>query len=93
MAEPRQITFSYEELASILIKDQAIHEGLWGIYVEFGIGGANISPAEGIDVVPAAIVPLQRIGLQKFDDTVPGLTVDAAEVNPAPTASGVTGDE
>jgi hypothetical protein len=93
MAEPRQIAYSYEELASLLIKEQEIHEGLWGVFFEFGIGGTNVSPAEGVDAVPAAIVPLQRIGLQKFDVKVPGLTVDAAEVNPAPTASGVTGNE
>jgi hypothetical protein len=83
MAEPRQITFAYQELAEILIRQQDIHEGLWAVFVEFGIGGANISPGPGADAVPAAIVPIQRMGIQKFDDEVPGLTVDAAKVNPA----------
>ncbi len=83
MAEPRQIAFPYQELATILVRRQGIHEGLWGVYVELGIGGANVSPAPGVDAVPAAIVPLQRIGIQRFDEEVEGLTVDAAVVNPA----------
>ena len=34
-------------------------------------------------MVPTAIVPIQRVGIQRFDVEVEGLTVDAAEVNPA----------
>lgn len=83
MAEARQITFTYRELAEILVKQQDVHEGLWGIYAEFGIGAANINPAPGADAVPSAIVPLQRFGIQRFDEEVQGLTVDAAIVNPA----------
>jgi len=83
MAESRQIAFPYKRLAEILIKEQGIHEGLWGVYAELGIGGANVSPAPGASAVPAAIVPLQRIGIQRFDEEVEGLTVDAAVVNPA----------
>ncbi len=83
MAEPRQLTFSYQELAEILVKQQGIHEGLWGIYAEFGLGAANV-PAPG-GSVPAAVIPLQRMGIQKFDIEVEGLTVDAAVVNPATT--------
>jgi hypothetical protein len=43
----------------------------------------NFSPAQDVDAIPAAIVPLQRLGIQRFDEEVKGLTVDAAEVNPA----------
>ncbi len=45
--------------------------------------GMNFSPAPDADVIPAAIVPLQRLGIQRFNEEVKGLTVDAAEVNPA----------
>jgi hypothetical protein len=87
MAEPRQYLFSYKEIAEALVKQEEIHEGLWGIYVEFGIGAANIGTTpESNDTVPAAIVPIQRIGIQKFDQPS-NMTVDAAEVNPAPKAS------
>lgn len=82
MPEARQITFSYQELAEVLIKQQDIHEGLWGIYVEFNIMATNVNGPEG-NVVPAAIVPVQRLGIQRFDVEVENLTVDAAQVNPA----------
>lgn len=83
MPETRQITFTYEELAEILVKQQGIHEGLWGVYFELGIGGGNVPSPDG-NFVPAAVVPLQRMGIQKFDEETKGLTVDAAVVNPAP---------
>jgi hypothetical protein len=83
MAEPRQITFSYQEVAELLVRHQDIHEGLWGVYFELGLGAANINPAPDANAVPTALVPLQRMGIQKFDEEVKGLTVDAAAVNPA----------
>ncbi len=87
MPETRQIIFSYKEIAEILIKHQDIHEGLWGIYVEFGISAANVNTSPEGDSMPAAIVPLQRMGLQRYDVEVSGLSVDAAVVNPASESS------
>lgn len=84
MPEARQINFSYREIAEILVKQQGIHEGLWGIYVEFGIGAANVGNTPGGDLTPTAMVPLARMGIQRYDEEAPGLTVDAAVVNPAP---------
>ncbi len=84
MPETRQVVYTHQEIAEVLVKEQGIHEGLWGLYVEFNISGANINSAPGAPAVPAAIIPLQRLGIQRFDEEVPGLTVDAAVVNPAP---------
>ncbi len=84
MPETPQILFSYQEIAEALVKQQGIHEGLWGLYVEFDIAVTHVSDQEGVNTVPAAIVPVQRIGLQRFDEEVGGLTVDAAVANPAP---------
>lgn len=84
MAAPRQIEFSYQELAELMVKQQGIHEGLWGIFVEFGIGAANVSPTASGPAVPTAIVPIQRMGIIKADEEIPGITVDAAVVNPEP---------
>ena len=82
MAEPRQYVFSYKEIAEALVKQEGIHEGLWGLYIEFGIGAANIATTpDSNDTTPAAIVPLQKLGIQRFDEAS-NLTVDAAEVNP-----------
>ena len=82
MAEVNQITFSYKELAEVLVKKEGIHEGLWGIWVEFGVKGANIgSDPERGDLLPAAIIPIVKIGIQRFKEESQ-LTVDAAKVNP-----------
>lgn len=83
MAESRQYLFKFKELAELMIKSQNIHDGFWGIYVEFGIQGTNlnISPDQE-NLVPTAIIPVLHIGLQRFDQPN-SLTVDASAVNPA----------
>lgn len=86
MAEANQILFNYKEVAEALIKKQNIHEGLWGIYLEFGLGAININTEQALDsLTPAAIVPVRRIGIQRFPEAN-SLTVDAAQVNPLPTS-------
>jgi hypothetical protein len=82
MAETSQIIFSHKEVVEALIKQEGIHEGIWGLWIKFGIQGANVG-AGPTNLVPAAIVPVLEIGLQKFEE-VTNLSVDAAEVNPAP---------
>ncbi len=82
MAEVKSIEFNYKEVAEALIKHNDIHEGLWGISIKFGIQAANISAGPGEDLTPAAIVPVLKIGLQKFEEEN-SLSVDAAKVNPS----------
>ena len=82
MAEPIQIVFSYKEVAEALLKTQGIHEGIWGLYIKFGISAANVGPTPDA-LSPAAIVPILQIGLQKFDEEN-NLAVNAAMVNPKP---------
>lgn len=81
MAEATQIVFTHREVVEALLKKQGIHEGIWGIYIKFGIKGANVGLADA-DLMPAAIVPVLEIGLQKFDKEN-NLALDAAQVNPA----------
>ena len=87
MAEPKNYIFEFKEVAEALVKQQGLHEGIWGLYLEFGLQGANINlPPAGQDtenIIPAAIVPVMKIGLQRFDK-LNQLSVDAAKVNPAP---------
>lgn len=83
MAEPKVITFNYQEIVTALVKDQNIHEGIWGIYLEFGLAAANVNaPGNEFALVPAAIVPVVKMGIQRFEKEN-SLTVDAAKVNPA----------
>lgn len=87
MAEANQILFDYKEVAEALIKKHGLHEGMWGVYLEFGLGTANLNTEQVPDsLTPAAIVAVRRIGLQRFPEPN-NLTVDAAQVNPPPIAS------
>ena len=81
MAETSQYIFTYQEVAEALVKRQDLHEGIWALYVEFSLGAANIQGPGGA-TVPAAIVPLTKIGLQRAE-AVSAIAVDAAVVNPA----------
>jgi hypothetical protein len=82
MAETNQIGFAYQEIATILVKHQEIHEGHWGVVFEFNVGGGLIPAApNSTKMVPGIIVPISKIALQKFDE--PNLmTIDASKVNP-----------
>lgn len=85
MPEIKTYTLNLPEIAEVLIKKLDIHEGLWGVYLEFGIGAANV-PAnpEGKAIAPAIIGLVQKIGIQRFDSPN-NLTVDAAQLNPPKT--------
>jgi hypothetical protein len=83
MAEVTNYLFDYKEVAEALIKKQGIHEGLWHVAIEFGFAAQNIRTPNGF--APAAIIPVQKIGLVRTPDAS-NLTVDAAEVNPASTS-------
>ena len=82
MPETKQIIYSYKEVVEALIRYSDIHEGIWGIFVRFGISGANVGTTpEAHDEKPAAIVPVQEIGLVRVNE-VNNLSVDASIVNP-----------
>lgn len=81
MAIADRYTFTHQELAEMMVKSQDIHEGNWGLYVEFGLKGTNVKTDESM--APAALVLVQKLGLQRFEESSP-LAVDAAEVNPVP---------
>jgi hypothetical protein len=85
MAEPERYAFSYKEIAEALVKKQRIHEGIWGIYIEFGIQAANAGPSDD-ELRPVAIIPVLKIGLQRFSKEN-NLAVDAARVNPKPVGA------
>jgi hypothetical protein len=82
MPEVTQIAFKHAEIVELLIKKQGIHEGIWGLFVKFGLNASNIGPNE-TELMPAAILGVLEIGLQKFDKES-NLALDAAKVNPAP---------
>jgi hypothetical protein len=82
MPETSQVTFSFKEIATLLVKAQDIHEGFWGLFVNFGLQASNAGPNEN-ELRPSALIPILNLGLQKFDKET-NLSVDAAKVNPKP---------
>jgi hypothetical protein len=82
MAEPTQILFTYKEVVTALLKQQAINEGIWSLAVSYGIAAINAGPNQE-QLSPAAIVPLVGIGIQKATE-ITNLSVDASIANPKP---------
>jgi len=82
VAEANQILFDYKEVAEALIRKQNIHEGIWGLYIEFGFGATNLGDEATKLFTPTAIVSVRKIGLQRFPEES-NLTMDASKVNPA----------
>ncbi|MEO5858350.1 MAG: hypothetical protein ABIR33_05310 [Pyrinomonadaceae bacterium] len=89
MAETKQIVFNFQEIVTALIKKENIHEGIWMIYIEFGLAAINApvsdSGGELTDplkyLMPAALLPIKTIGIQRAEQ-LSNLAVDAAVVNP-----------
>jgi len=89
MPEKEKVAFNHKEITEMLIKQDNIHEGYWGIYFEFAMFGGmipfpppqNTAPSPETPLMPAAIIPIIKIGITKFDSPN-ALTVDAAQVNP-----------
>lgn len=71
-------TCTMEELAGVLVRHFGITTGCWGVYVEFAIGGVNVQdPQKGL--MPAAMVPIVKIGIQPFPKGTPS-TVTAGSL-------------
>lgn len=82
MSEVNTITLSHKELVEVLIKHQRLHEGIWQLYIEFGISAVNMLFGDD-QASPAAVVPINKIGLHRAEKETP-LGLDASKVNPAP---------
>jgi hypothetical protein len=83
MAEVNQYVFSHKEVIETLIRKQELHEGIWSLAFQLGMGITNVpSPTGGEGSVPAAIVSILSVGLQKTENEGP-LALDAAKVNPS----------
>jgi len=76
MPENQLVSFSAKEIAERLVRERGITKGHWGLYVKFGLGGANVGDGASV-MFPAAIVTVQEIGIQQFPEPNP-LTVDAS---------------
>lgn len=85
MAEASRFWFTYHEVATALIKQQDIRDGIWAVSCEFGLAAITAGPDDE-RLAPTAMVPVRRIGLVKVEE-LGVLSVDASVVNPPPTRS------
>lgn len=82
MADTQQILFLHKDIAEMLIKRQGLHEGCWGICLEFGISVGSVEfPPQSGNANPGATLTVSKIGIQRSDVPNP-LAVNAADVNP-----------
>jgi len=90
MANATRYDISFEEVATALVRYLDIHEGLWTIGTSFQFNGKNIG-TDKKEMRPGFIGVLNQMNLVRVTEAIPGLTVDAALVNPpvfATTAKG-----
>ena len=73
--------YSMKDLATALVKASDIHEGIWRVGFKFELRAANVNM--GGQQVPAAFLPIVRVDITRVE-VLDDLSVDAAEVNPAP---------
>jgi hypothetical protein len=80
----QNVQFTFKEVAEALVRQAGLTDGHWGILLRFGIQGMNITNQDNKEeMIPAALVPVMEIGLQRFSKPSP-LSVDAAKVTPGP---------
>jgi len=80
MAKVNQYVFDFKEVVEALLRKQGIHEGIWGIFVEFGLAAANAGQTDE-QLLPTAIIPIKKIGIHRLEKET-NLAVDASKVNP-----------
>jgi hypothetical protein len=76
VATPAKYVYDFKEVTEALLRQEGISDGLWNVYIEFGIAAANMGPTPQ-DIRPAAIVPIMKIGIVQTNDRS-NLTVDAS---------------
>jgi len=79
MGDVNQYIFTPRAVVEALIKMQGLREGIWGLYMEFGVVSTTAGPTKE-QQVPAAVVPVVKLGLQRMA-AENNLAVDAATIN------------
>lgn len=81
---PIESPLSMRELTVLLIKHYGIHEGTYDLLVEFQIGMGAVGP-DPTSLTPGAMIGVSKVGLVLAKENGQS-SVDAALVNPAPSA-------
>jgi hypothetical protein len=84
MPDIKRLVVDFKDLATWMVKENDIHDGIWGIFARFGLNVVNAQTVyqDNPPVVrPAVVAPLLELGIQEYKE-VNELSVDAAVVNP-----------
>ena len=73
------------DLATILVKDANLHQGLFDISFELQVSIGTLGPSAA-EALPGALVGIKSVGLLRTEK-MNLHTVDAADVNPRPAGS------
>lgn len=90
--EITEYTYSLADLATALVRDAGVHEGLWTTSMFMHSSAQNWAMATGEPAFPGVLNTVRHVILKKVAAPAPGeelvnanMVVDAAVVNPAPT--------
>jgi len=82
MPEAALKQLTHAELATLLIKELGIHEGIWSVAAELQFGAMTID-TDDQSMYPTGLVSIKAIGLAPATKEN-NIAVDAARVNPKP---------
>lgn len=81
MAETTQVMFSHQDLVKLMLKSQNIDSGHWILAANFGFSAMNAGQVDGgSDISPAALIMVQKLGMQRVDAPTP-FSVDATKLD------------
>lgn len=83
--QPGSYIFTHREVVTHLIRAADVHEGRWALNISFNLGTGSLALQPGAETSPGIMAIVQSIGILRYDgpEQPGGITVDAAEVNPA----------
>ncbi|WP_114240961.1 hypothetical protein [Dyella sp. C9] len=81
MANATRYEITFEEMAIALVRHLNINEGLWTIGSSFQFTAKNLA-TNNKQLRPGFLGVINQMNLVRVTEAVPGLTVDAAIVNP-----------
>lgn len=79
------LSLDLKDITEILVKHFGLHNGKYDISIEFNIGVGAVGPNEQ-SRLPGAMIAVSRIGVMQANQDGPA-TVNAAEINPKPSAA------
>lgn len=85
MAAPTQFSFTWAEIAELMVKKLDLHEGLWMPGIEYGLNVGVVGSSQE-EAGPGLMAIATKLQLTKVEAGIGGpehMVVDAAKINPS----------